>query len=153
MKYAKIQQVESIERIEMSKETERFSARLHEALDDYGFIKGPGRQSALGRMFGVNPRSARMWLESEGFPKTERCIEIAKKLGVNLEWLLTGRGHKNNYEKSTPEDQIFITIYENLPTEAKKEIMGYAAFVLDRIEEKESRQPKPTSKDIKNLIK
>lgn len=133
-------------------ELEKFASRLHEALDDYGMTRD-GRQSELGRMFHVTQRAARYWLTGDGFPKTEKIIEISKRLGVNLEWLLTGRGPKNNYDSSTPNNQIFIAIYENLPEEAKKEIMGYAAYVLDRIEEREERRPKPKAVDIKKLIK
>lgn len=43
-------------------------------------------------MFGVSQKGARKWLEAEAIPDTKRIPQIADRLGVTAEWLLTGRG-------------------------------------------------------------
>lgn len=70
-----------------------FSQRLNIALDVAGVPpKGSGRQIVVAKMFGVSQKGARKWLEGEAIPNTKRLPEIARKLGVRGEWLLTGQG-------------------------------------------------------------
>jgi len=76
----------------MIDEKQEFSKRLHAACDFAGIVKGRGRRAELARMFGVSGESARKWLEGFSIPDTKRIPEIAKKLGVRGEWLLTGIG-------------------------------------------------------------
>lgn len=42
-------------------------------------------------MFGVSQKGARKWLEAESIPDTKRIPQMAARLGVSAEWLLTGR--------------------------------------------------------------
>lgn len=72
-------------------EKEQFARRLHLALDQQG-IPRRGRQTRLGKMFGVSQKAAGKWLSADAIPSMERSIEITKALDVCLEWLLTGRG-------------------------------------------------------------
>lgn len=79
-----------------SSSNKAFAARLNEALDDKRVPpKGQGRQQAVGRIFGVSQKAARKWLEGEGRPKGERAAEIAVRLGVSYDWLMTGKGNKH----------------------------------------------------------
>jgi SOS-response transcriptional repressor LexA len=72
-----------------------FAERLNEALDDAGVPpKGHGRQGLVGKMFGMSQKGARKWLEGESLPDTRRIPQIAERLGVRGEWLLTGLGPK-----------------------------------------------------------
>lgn len=74
---------------------EKFSARLHEVLNDAPDIPvGDGRQTALARVFKVSQTATRKWLEGESIPETTRVVEICLKYGVSVDWLLTGRGDK-----------------------------------------------------------
>jgi transcriptional regulator with XRE-family HTH domain len=74
-----------------------FAARFNHALDELppGMRppgKGNGRQQFVARMFRVSQKGARKWLEGEAIPRTARIASIAKRCGVNGEWLLTGQG-------------------------------------------------------------
>ena len=65
-----------------------FSVRLNAALDGSPLgipPKGDGRQVLVAKLFGVGQKSARKWMEGEGFPELEKCIIIAKKLSVSFE--------------------------------------------------------------------
>lgn len=80
-----------------------FSERLNIALDIAGFPKkGKGRQLQLAALFGVSQESARKWLVGKNFPDTKRIPEIAKRLNVNVQWLLVGVG--NIHPATTLED-------------------------------------------------
>ncbi len=70
--------------------------------------KGDNRQQLLGKMFGVSQEAARKWLAGESLPQMEKCIEIAKKSNVSIEWLLTGRGVAQ-FDK-TPEAQVLVAM-------------------------------------------
>lgn len=77
-------------------EKKNFAFRLNQALDQAGIPpKGKGRQLKLASLFEVTQEGARKWLEGEGFPDTKRILEIATKLNVNAQWLLSGIGHIN----------------------------------------------------------
>lgn len=72
-----------------------FSARLNELCDENGIPpKGKNRQKTVGSRFSVSQEGARKWLEGEGLPQFEKCIEIAVDFKVCLDWLMTGRGPK-----------------------------------------------------------
>jgi SOS-response transcriptional repressor LexA len=73
-------------------EKTRFAARFNKACDIAGIQSGRGRRAELARMFGVSGESARKWLSGESIPKSSRIANIARSLGVNGEWLLTGQG-------------------------------------------------------------
>lgn len=134
----------------MSKESLEFSVRLHEALDDFGMPR-EGRQTKTGEVFNVSQRGAGYWLSGEGFPQMEKTIEIADRLKVNLDWLVRGRGPKNDFLRSTKEDQIFMTIYECLELALKKDIWSHTAKLLEDEEKKEKAKPK--AEDLRSLFK
>jgi len=71
---------------------EAFSKRLDQALEHGGFPPGRQRIGEVASAFAVSRESVRKWLSAEAFPKTERIIEIAHRLGVSSEWLLSGAG-------------------------------------------------------------
>lgn len=88
-----------------SKEKEEFSARMNEVADDLGIPeKGKNRQKALGDKFHVSQEAARKWLTGEGFPSTEKSIEIVKLAEVNYEWFMTGRGPKKFSVNTIPPE-------------------------------------------------
>lgn len=69
-----------------------FARRLHQALDDAGFVKGRLRTGELARDNNVSRETARKWLSGLALPELERMIGLAVKTGVSFEWLATGRG-------------------------------------------------------------
>lgn len=80
-----------------------FAARLNELCDAMDVPpKGKARQSAVAREFGVSQNGARKWLEAEGYPALSMAKRIATWAGVQVEWLLTGRGNRDIYATGTP---------------------------------------------------
>ncbi len=66
-----------------------FGERLRLACEAAGV---PATQAALSRLFGVSTTIVWHYLNGEKLPSMAKAILIATKLGVCVEWLLTGRG-------------------------------------------------------------
>ncbi|MCB1776532.1 MAG: helix-turn-helix transcriptional regulator [Candidatus Competibacteraceae bacterium] len=69
--------------------THGFPERLKAACRDAGL---PVTQPALARAFGLSTTTIWHYLHGEKLPSMDTAIAIAGKLGVCVEWLLTGNG-------------------------------------------------------------
>lgn len=94
-----------------------FSERLKE-------LMGEQTTSAFSRKCGIGEASVRQYLNG-GTPGIDKAEAIASANGVNLEWLITGRGTKNAGDKGP-----FVSI-PVLPTRVST--MGGPAVELDEI--------------------
>jgi transcriptional regulator with XRE-family HTH domain len=128
-----------------SNEKYAFSVRMNKVADLLNIPpKGQNRQKRLGDMFHVSQESARKWLEGESFPTTEKSIEIAKKAGVNYEWLMTGRGPEailaGSPAAKTPEDQVLhvIQVMQGLDAQTKYKLL---IQITQRLAESDSARP------------
>ena len=81
-----------------------FSERFREACQD---AKVTTTMEGMGRFFGVSKAMAWNYYKGIKLPSMEKAIEIAEKLGVCVEWLLTGRGPK--YPPKPPDETIDIS--------------------------------------------
>lgn len=102
----------------MNKEAQLFAARFNEVIDEAGFPeKGKGRQAAVAKHFGVTQKGARKWLEGESIPKYSRLSEMAQSLGVNVEWLMSGRGARRAGATSAVEEKAgqYLTRVGHVP--------------------------------------
>lgn len=113
-----------------------FSARLNQALDDAPLTppvpqKGRGRQRHVAKLFKVDQKAARKWLEGDGYPKMETVIVIAKKLQVAVEWLLTGRGEKRvMVEESSSQMGHVIDMWLKMRPETQDQWLTYGEYLL-----------------------
>lgn len=68
---------------------ERFKAAVaHAGVDD--------TQIALGKFLGVSGVTVWSYRKGEKLPRMKKASEIAQKLGVNVNWLMTGNGEMTN---------------------------------------------------------
>lgn len=70
-----------------------FPERLREACTDAGLAT---TQPALARAFDLSTTTIWYYLNGEKLPSMAKAIEISSKLGVCVEWLLTGNGPKHS---------------------------------------------------------
>lgn len=110
-----------------------FAKRLNDVLDEMGIPpKGKGRQKKVAAMFGVDQKAARKWLEAEGFPEFERCIQIALKLNVAMEWLLTGRGEKHVVDDTNALLAELLGVWYRMQPDAQEEVLRYAHYLINK---------------------
>ena len=102
-----------------------FATRLHEACED---AKVPITQESLGKFFGVSGTMAWYYLNGEKLPSMDKAIKMASKLGISVEWLLTGKGQK--YPVPEGENEDFINI-SHLSPQAKAAIRALIAILND----------------------
>jgi len=56
-------------------------------------IRGPLTQSELAETLGVQRNSVQIWENERSSPSTGVCLRFYEKLGVNINWLLSGEGN------------------------------------------------------------
>jgi Helix-turn-helix len=95
-----------------------FVKRLSEVLTEQG-REERGRPKYVADICGVKKQSGQKWLAGISLPTMDHAIQIAEKLGVCVEWLLTGRGpkkppshrtvaHMNAFDTLPPDDQVTL---------------------------------------------
>lgn len=116
------------------KEKIAFAHRLNELCDDNKVPpKGKARQTTLAKFFRVSQKGARKWLEGEGFPSTEKAIEIARWGGVYFDWLMTGR-----FPKKIPQQPISqkmehaTTLMQALPEEKQDQAIKIISVLAEQ---------------------
>lgn len=89
------------------RELEGFRNRLIEACDDQK-LDPRSRQTEVASWFGIQPNATHKWFNGTGWPSMARAVMLARRLGVNTEWLITGRGQK--YPSENGIDKRFFEI-------------------------------------------
>ena len=123
-----------------------FWTRLVESFADCGL---PASQTAIARALGVGQSAVNKWATGGGTPTHRRCAQIAMLTGVNVDWLITGRGVKKN--QGGVMDELTKQLMErwiDLPADAKREVLAFVNFKSADQPEPHVFQPdqKPTSK-------
>jgi transcriptional regulator with XRE-family HTH domain len=107
-----------------------FALRMNELADDIG-VPRRGRQTALGKTFGVTPKAARKWLTGEGLPELGTAVAIANRAGVNVVWLLQGVGPKRG--QAVDGEKIALTEgIDELPQEDRQQVLDFIGFKFSR---------------------
>jgi transcriptional regulator with XRE-family HTH domain len=72
----------------MTRTPATFHERLRAAIDDSGRTQGEVAEEV-----GAHPNQVSQWVNGRGKPDSRHLINLANALGVDLNWLLLGRGH------------------------------------------------------------
>jgi transcriptional regulator with XRE-family HTH domain len=112
---------------QMSPTSGTFWSRLLEAMADRGL---PQTQVAAAKLGRVTQPAARKWAEG-GLPDVDKIIDIAQRLDVSIDWLLTGDGPKKppKYSASDPHFQQMLDIWRALDAEARKRLVDIAGLI------------------------
>lgn len=113
-------------------ERKGFSDRLNTLCDGNGIPpKGKARQTKLAKLFGVSQKGARKWLEGEGYPSTEKGIEIARWANVSYDWLMTGRGARHIAAELGPHADAIIELVKKMPGYRKDEAVKILSVLAE----------------------
>lgn len=88
-------------------------------------------QTAAAALIGIKQPSVAEWKELDGYPTMANAVELARKLNVNVEWLLLERGAK----RPVPMDALAQRLWDmwgNLDEGTKHELVGLATGRLRR---------------------
>jgi hypothetical protein len=109
-----------------------FASRLHEICADMA-LPEHGRQSALGKLFGVGPKAARKWLVGEGYPELELAIRIAQWGNVSFNWLMTGHGPKREGHADT-KVVVLDEALDSMPEDDRQQVFDFIEYKIHRNE-------------------
>lgn len=108
--------------------------RLMRAIEAAPKSKLPTTQNGIATVLGMSQGSVRRWYTGEGLPELATAIELAKRTGVCVEWLLTGRG--DMYPHGSQRDPFFHAVFELLsefPEPERARTLEYLQFKLQHI--------------------
>lgn len=109
-----------------------FWDRLEEASRDIGL---PFGLSDIGRELDMWPSAIKKWRDGDGLPAQKTQVVLAKNRGVNVEWLLTGRGPKLSEDAMDAATRELLSVWTKLDNDAQQRILAAARY------EKRAREP------------
>lgn len=131
---------------------EAFAARLAEICAEKG-LRDHGRQAELGRILKVSQPAVGKWFNGETFPDLDRMVEISEWAGVNLEWLMTGRGPKRSVHP-TQQSQFVFEVLPDLDEKASQEVLDFVMYKIERSDSLIAREKLASySKMMEGVIK
>jgi hypothetical protein len=116
-----------------------FAERLNDVCDEKG-LPNHGRQSRLGRQFGVSQQSARKWLEGIAFPELDKLVAIADWGDVNVNWLLQGAGPRRG-NRIDSKALVLDEAVKSLPRDAAIDIVDHVRAKLVRMGKITANEP------------
>jgi len=93
----------------------------------------PPTMEALGRYLHVGTTMAWNYFNGEKLPSMEKAVEIALKLGVCVEWLLTGRGPMQPLQPAAD-----VLDLSELPEDAKRNLRALVESIKPHVEKRPS---------------
>ncbi|MGA9851868.1 MAG: hypothetical protein WBR15_02935 [Gammaproteobacteria bacterium] len=119
--------------------TDTFWSRLCSAMQAEGL---KANTTAAAKLAGVKQPSAAKW-KAGGFPKRKLAVEMARKLHVRVEWLLSGDGQPEP-EPNDPGWAKLAGIWQSLPERLQEKLLNVAIGLQAAIEAEPSLEPVPT---------
>lgn len=110
---------------------EEFAARLREICRDMGLPADRGLQTRLAEQFRVSPNAARKWVQGLGMPELETAIEIANWGGVNVIWLLQGKGPKRG-DKLDTKAIVLNEAMDAIPPDDRQMVLDFMRYKIER---------------------
>lgn len=83
-------------------------------------------QSVMQQRLGVGQSDLSRYKSGERTPTLKQAIHLAEKMGVSVEWLLTGRGPRVPLPDIPESLEELAAIWGKLPEKVQIEITGYA---------------------------
>lgn len=102
-----------------------FWDRLEEASQDVGL---PCGLSDIGRELDVWPSAVQKWRDGTAIPAQKNQIALARNRGVNVEWLLTGRGAKLSENAMDAATRELLSIFTKLDKAAQERLLAAAKY-------------------------
>jgi transcriptional regulator with XRE-family HTH domain len=87
-------------------------------------------QEQLAELMGVSRQAVSKWESDDGYPETEKLIQLSEMLEVSLDYLLLGKGHDSapSPRKGFPTDKkIIIRAYDG------NKLSAYSEFFIVQI--------------------
>lgn len=102
---------------------------VKDVLQRLSMVLAVDTSKALAESLGVSPQAVSSWKSRDSVPYAE-CVLVAQKLGLSLDWLLTGQGPMRRGEvlsgaqasADNPREQALLALWRELDEDAQREI-------------------------------
>lgn len=108
-----------------------FWRRLVEAWEPRGL---PTSQTGVAEALGVYQSAVQQWVRGTSLPKLDRCVDIAERGRVCVEWLITGRGPK--FPDSARGDvwlEQVCKVLRDFPESQRSSVLDYLQWQAERV--------------------
>ena len=123
--------------------------RMQEAILESGMS-----QANISRAMSVDPSCITRWKNQKYRPRTKQLKQFADIVGVEVEWLLTGRGEKTNSSKTLNSQAVTSNTKAEEDGMIQRELLFAQRKIISLLEEnaalKEQLLKKPTPLSKKN---
>ncbi len=107
-----------------------FAVRLSHALSAINYPPERGRRARLAKEMSVSGEAARKWLSGESVPGINNARKMATLLGINVDWLLTGRGDMHPEDAAAdamaalnPRHRALIGLFDALTEDQQAQVI------------------------------
>lgn len=101
-----------------------FWDRLVRALRDKGYEDN--HQTVVARLIGIRQPSVHLWAKGRTMPSMANVVELASKLGVDANYLLTGAKSKRKSQDVDPTANELLALWPRLTDVTKGRLLGIA---------------------------
>lgn len=85
-------------------------------------------QMGVARLLKMSQGSIQRWVRGTGLPTMDNALILAKKAGVCVEWLLTGRGPRAPLGGLTREEEVLLSRFRKLTPDNRRNVLGWVAL-------------------------
>jgi len=106
----------------MAKPTKDYPTPFAERLDD-ALLESGKKKSDVYNAIGSNKQAWSAWMNRGSIPEPSTALKLAMELGVNVRWLIDGKGQRKAVKQQFSQDQIDIAeAWPNLPPLLQEQI-------------------------------
>lgn len=116
--------------MELNDIRQAFVDRLNTLCDELKIAPGHGRQTALGKRFGVTPKAARKWLTGQSYPEMQTAVRMCEEGKVSVLWLLQGTPPMRG-STIDPATAVVSEALLALPAENRNQVLDYLRFQFE----------------------
>ncbi len=82
--------------------------------------------TSLAKALGVAQTTVSNWRVRNSVP-FQHCVDISKRVGVSLDWLLTGKGdmYQMSNDSLSPQEQALLNMFRDLPEGDRRKVVDF----------------------------
>lgn len=114
---------------------EDFAKRFRLAVEHAGV---EDTQAALGKLLGVSGVTVWSYRNGSKLPRMKKAAEIAKALGVNVNWLMTGQGDMVDHSSASEAESELLRIFREANDKQKQYLVDTFRLVEKQDKDEQS---------------
>jgi len=118
-----------------------FWHRLTHAMRQRGLLGHRVTLGQVAKFAGTGETAVSKWRRGAGMPDSNRLADMAKKLGVSVNWLWTGQGEMSVTQKEDEAFKELLTLFLSLSDTQRQQLKVSAEIMLE-LSKRQNTKPK-----------